>query len=408
MNLSLYIAKRYLFSKKSHQVINIISGVAIAGIAIATGAMVCVLSVFNGFQGVVTEQFTAFDPDIKITASSGKVITTDAPEILQVAAMPSLAVVSYGIEDKAMVEYGNKQAMVTIKGVDEAFTSLTNIHRILHGPGEFTLNDGENFYAVPGGELADKLSFSTFSNTPLKVYAPNRKGAINLTVPARNFKKGELYSSGLVFVLNQPEYDGEYIITSESFARKILRREDNEATSMEIKVRAGEDAEDVKEAIEETLGDGYVVQNRYEQQESIYKVMQIEKLISYIFLTFILAVACFNIIGSLAMLIIEKRDNMNTLRSMGAENKTIANIFVFEGGIISAIGAGIGVVLGILLCLAQQEFGLIPMGSSEGFVVDSYPMEIAWRDVAMVFVTVIVVGFVTVWLPVKALTKRYT
>ena len=408
MNLSLYIAKRYLFSKKSHQVINIISGVAIAGIALATAAMVCVLSVFNGFQGVVTKQFTAFDPDIKITASSGKVITTDAPEILQVAAMPSLAVVSYGIEDKAMVEYGNKQAMVTIKGVDEAFTSLTNIHRILHGPGEFTLNDGENFYAVPGGELADKLSFSTFSNTPLKVYAPNRKGAINLTVPARNFKKGELYSSGLVFVLNQPEYDGEYIITSESFARKILRREDNEATSMEIKVRAGEDAEDVKEAIEETLGDGYVVQNRYEQQESIYKVMQIEKLISYIFLTFILAVACFNIIGSLAMLIIEKRDNMNTLRSMGAENKTIANIFVFEGGIISAIGAGIGVVLGILLCLAQQEFGLIPMGSSEGFVVDSYPMEIAWRDVAMVFVTVIVVGFVTVWLPVKALTKRYT
>ncbi|MBQ5887855.1 MAG: ABC transporter permease [Bacteroidaceae bacterium] len=408
MNLSLYIAKRYLFSKKSHQVINIISGVAIAGIALATAAMVCVLSVFNGFQGVVTKQFTAFDPDIKITASSGKVITTDAPEILQVAAMPSLAVVSYGIEDKAMVEYGNKQAMVTIKGVDEAFTSLTDIHRILHGPGEFTLNDGENFYAVPGGELADKLSFSTFSNTPLKVYAPNRKGAINLTVPARNFKKGELYSSGLVFVLNQPEYDGEYIITSESFARKIFRREDNEATSMEIKVRAGEDAEDVKEAIEETLGDGYVVQNRYEQQESIYKVMQIEKLISYIFLTFILAVACFNIIGSLAMLIIEKRDNMNTLRSMGAENKTIANIFVFEGGIISAIGAGIGVVLGILLCLAQQEFGLIPMGSSEGFVVDSYPMEIAWRDVAMVFVTVIVVGFVTVWLPVKALTKRYT
>ena len=408
MNLSLYIAKRYLFSKKSHQVINIISGVAIAGIALATAAMVCVLSVFNGFQGVVTKQFTAFDPDIKITASSGKVITTDAPEILQVAAMSSLAVVSYGIEDKAMVEYGNKQAMVTIKGVDEAFTSLTNIHRILHGPGEFTLNDGENFYAVPGGELADKLSFSTFSSTPLKVYAPNRKGAINLTVPARNFKKGELYSSGLVFVLNQPEYDGEYIITSESFARKIFRREDNEATSMEIKVRAGEDAEDVKEAIEETLGDGYVVQNRYEQQESIYKVMQIEKLISYIFLTFILAVACFNIIGSLAMLIIEKRDNMNTLRSMGAENKTIANIFVFEGGIISAIGAGIGVVLGILLCLAQQEFGLIPMGSSDGFVVDSYPMEIAWRDVAMVFVTVIVVGFVTVWLPVKALTKRYT
>lgn len=407
MNLSLYIAKRYLFSKKSHQVINIISGVAIAGIALATAAMVCVLSVFNGFQSVVTEQFTAFDPDIKITASSGKAITTDAPEILQVAAMPRLAVISYGIEDKAMVEYGNKQAMVTIKGVDEAFTSLTDIHRILYGPGEFLLNDGINDYAVPGGELAQKLGCGTFFNTPLKIYAPNRKGAINLTVPARNFKKGELYSAGLVFVLNQPEYDGEYIIASESFARKIFRREANEATSMEIKVGDGENIEDVKEAIEEILGDGYSVQDRYEQQESIYKVMQIEKLISYIFLTFILAVACFNIIGSLAMLIIEKRDNMNTLRSMGAQNKTIANIFVFEGGIISAIGALIGVLVGVLLCLAQQKFGLISMGASDGFVVDSYPMEIAWSDIAMIFVTVIVVGFITVWLPVKALTRKY-
>ena len=211
----------------------------------------------------------------------------------------------------------------------------------------------------------------------------------------------------MVFVLNQPEYDGEYIIASESFARKIFRRETNEATSMEIKVGDGENIEDVKEAIEEILGDGYSVQDRYEQQESICKVMQIEKLISYIFLTFILAVACFNIIGSLAMLIIEKRDNMNTLRSMGAQNKTIANIFVFEGGIISAIGALIGVLVGVLLCLAQQKFGLISMGASDGFVVDSYPMEIAWSDIAMIFVTVIVVGFITVWLPVKALTRKY-
>lgn len=407
MNLSLYIAKRYLFSKKSHQVINIISGVAIAGIALATAAMVCALSVFNGFQGVVAEQFTAFDPDIKITTSNGKVITTDTPEILQVAAMPQLEVVSYGIEDKAMVEFGNKQAMVTIKGVDDAFTSLTDIHKILYGPGAFILKDRGNDYAILGGELAHKLGCGASFSTPLKVYAPNRKGAINLTIPARNFKKSELYSSGKVFVLNQPEYDGEYIITSDSFARNIFRRTANEATSMEIKVKAGEDALKVKNAIAEVLGGGYVVQDRYEQQESIYKVMQIEKLISYIFLTFILAVACFNIIGSLAMLIIEKRDNMNTLRSMGAENKTIANIFVFEGGIISAIGAVIGVALGVLLCLAQQEFGLISMGSSEGFVVDSYPMEIVWSDVAMIFVTVIIVGFITVWLPVKALTKRY-
>lgn len=408
MNLSLYIAKRYLFSKKSHQVINIISGVAVAGIALATAAMVCALSVFNGFQGVVTEQFTAFDPDIKITASRGKVFTTDAPEILQVVAIPQLEAFSFGIEDKAMVEYGDRQAMVTIKGVDDAYASLTDIHRILNGTGEFILSDGEKEYAIPGGVLAKELNCGTFFNTPLKVYAPNRKGSINLTVPARNFKKGELYSSGNVFIINQPEYDGGYIITSSRFARSIFRREANEATSMEIKVKAGENADAVKNLIEDILGDDFVVQDRYEQQESIYKVMQIEKLISYIFLTFILAIACFNIIGSLAMLIIEKRDNMNTLRSMGAENKTIANIFVFEGGIISAIGAVIGIVLGVALCYAQQEFGLISMGAENGgFVVDSYPIEIVWSDVAMIFATVIIVGFVTVWLPVKALTKKF-
>lgn len=407
MNLSLYIARRYLFSRKSHQVINIISGVAIAGIALATAAMVCVLSVFNGFQGVVAEQFTAFDPDIKITAASGKVITTDATEIAEVAGLREVETFSFCVEDKAMVEYGNKQAMVTIKGVDNTFASLTDISKALYGPGAFILCDSINDYAVPGGELVRQLNCGIMFTYPLKVYAPNRKGAINLTIPARNFKKGELHSSGLVFVINQPEYDEGYIITSSRFARRIFRRSANEATSMEIKIRSGEDSKKIKKDIERILGNNYIVQDRYQQQESVYKVMQIEKFISYIFLTFILVIACFNIIGSLAMLIIEKRDNMNTLRSMGAENKTIANIFVFEGAIISAIGAVTGIILGVALCLTQQHFGLIPMGTSDGFIVDSYPMQIVLSDVAMTFLTVITVGFITVWIPVKALTKKY-
>ena len=197
-------------------------------------------------------------------------------------------------------------------------------------------------------------------------------------------------------------------MTSDSFARRIFRREANEATALGLKIKEGENFADTKKKIEKILGEEYIVQDRYEQQESVYKVMQVEKMISYIFLTFILMVACFNIIGSLAMLIIEKRENMKTLRSLGAENKTIANIFVFEGGIISAIGAVIGIVLGVALCYAQQEFGLISMGAENGgFVVDSYPIEIVWSDVAMIFATVIIVGFVTVWLPVKALTKKF-
>ena len=407
MNLSLYIAKRYLFSKKSHQVINIISGVAIAGIALATAAMVCTLSVFNGFQGVVAKQFSAFDADIKITAASGKVITTDAPEIGKVADMQDIAALSFCVEGKAMASYGGSQAMVTIKGVDNNFASLTEIDKVLIGPGEFVLNDGMNDYAVLGGGLTGILNCGILFTTPIEIYAPNRLENVNLTIPARNFKKSELHSTGLVFVLNQPEYDGEYIITSDSFARNLFRREVNEATSMELKIRSGANAAKTKKEIEAILGSGYTVQDRYEQQESVYKVMQVEKMISYIFLTFILMVACFNIIGSLAMLIIEKRENMKTLRSLGAENKTIANIFVFEGAIISAMGAVIGIIAGVALTLAQQHFGLISMGGAGEFIVESYPVKIIPGDVAATFITVIVVGFITVWLPVKALTRKY-
>lgn len=406
MNLSLYIAKRYLFSKKSHQVINIISGVAIAGIALATAAMVCTLSVFNGFQGVVADQFTAFDPDIKVTAAQGKSFFTDSPEIGTAASAEGVAVVSFSVEDKALVEYGGKQVMVTLKGVDDNFSQLTDIERVLHGNGEFVLQDSLNSYAVLGGKIINELNCGIFFTTPLEVYAPNRGGKINLTMPARNFKKGVLLSSGLAFIVNQPEYDGGYILTSNEFTRKMFRRKANEATSMEIRVAPGTEIEEAKERLVAILGSGYTIKDRYEQQDDIYKVMQIEKLISYIFLTFILLVACFNIVGSLSMLIIEKRDNMNTLRSMGADNKTIANIFIYEGIIISAAGALAGIVIGLALCLAQQEFGFISMGSAESFVVNSYPVEVHMNDIFTTFVTVLAVGITAVWLPVRILTRK--
>lgn len=406
MNLSLYIAKRYLFSKKSHQVINIISGVAIAGIALATAAMVCTLSVFNGFQGVVADQFTAFDPDIKVTAAQGKSFFTDSPEIGTAANAEGIAVVSFSVEDKALVEYGGKQVMVTLKGVDDNFSQLTDIERVLHGNGEFVLQDSLNSYAVLGGKIINELNCGIFFTTPLEVYAPNRGGKINLTMPARNFKKGALLSSGLAFIVNQPEYDGGYILTSNEFTRKMFRRKPNEATSMEIKVAPGTEIQDTKEQLMAILGSDYTIKDRYEQQDDIYKVMQIEKLISYIFLTFILLVACFNIVGSLSMLIIEKRDNMNTLRSMGADNKTIANIFIYEGIIISAAGALAGIVIGLALCLAQQEFGFISMGSAESFVVNSYPVEVHMNDILTTFVTVLAVGITAVWLPVRILTRK--
>lgn len=407
MNLSLYIAKRYLFSKQRHQVINIISAVAVAGVALATAAMICTLSVFNGFQNVVADQFTAMDPDIKVLPAVGKSFSTSIPAIDSVRLLPQLDVVSFSVEDKAMVQYNGRQVMVTLKGVDDNFLELTDIEKSLYGSGNPVLKDSLNCYAILGGELMHSLNCGIYFTSPLEIYAPNRGDKVNLTVPSRNFKKGVLLSSGLVFAVNQPVYDANYILTSVDFARRMFRRAADEATAMELKIRQGENQETVKELVEGILGSEFVVLDRYEQQRDIYKVMQVEKLISYVFLTFILLVACFNIIGSLSMLIIEKRDNMNTLRSFGADNKIISNIFVFEGVIVSFVGAIAGIVLGLAFCLAQQEFGLISTGGSGEFILDSYPVKVVWSDILAVFVTVLVTGIVAVWLPVRVLTKKF-
>ena len=407
MNLSLYIAKRYLFSKQRHQVINIISAVAVAGVALATAAMICTLSVFNGFRNVVADQFTAMDPDIKVVPAVGKSFSSATAEFDSVRSLPQLAVVSFSVEDKVMAQYNGRQVMATLKGVEDNFVELTDIENVLYGRGNPVLQDNLNSYAILGGELMHSLNCGIYFASPLEIYAPNRGEKVNLTLPARNFKKGVLHSSGLVFAVNQPVYDAGYILTSVDFARKMFRRAADEATAMEIKVKDGADVAKVKSEIEHILGGDFVVLDRYEQQRDVYKVMQVEKLISYVFLTFILLVACFNIIGSLSMLIIEKRDNMNTLRSFGADNKIISNIFVFEGVIVSFIGAVVGILLGLVLCLAQQEFGLISTGGSGDFIMDSYPVRVMWSDVLVVFATVLVTGVVAVWLPVKILTKRY-
>lgn len=407
MNLALYIAKRYLFSRQRHQVINIISGVAVAGVALATAAMICTLSVFNGFQDIVAGQFTAMDPDIKVVPVKGKSFDISTQAVDNVKSLPQLDVVSFSVEDKAMIQYAGRQVMVTLKGVEDNFLELTDLEKSLYGRGKPIFKDSLNHYAILGGELMYSLNCGIYFTSPLEVYAPNRGDKINLTMPARNFKKGELHSPGLVFAVNQPVYDANYVLTSVDFARKMFRRDVDEATAMEIKLKSPADAGRVKNAVQDILGEEFVVMDRYEQQRDIYKVMQVEKLISYVFLTFILLVACFNIIGSLSMLIIEKRDNMNTLRSFGASNKIISDIFVFEGVIVSFVGAVLGILFGLLLCLAQQHLGLISTGGTGEYIMDSYPVKFVGSDVLAVFVTVLVTGIVAVWLPVRMLTKRF-
>lgn len=408
MNLSLYIARRYLFSKKSHQVINIISGVAVAGVMLATVAMVCTLSVFNGFKEMIAEQFTTFDPDIKITATKGKSFTLDKASRTSLENLHGLQTITVAVEDKAMVQYNGRQAMVTIKGVESNFEELTDIEQSLIGGGRFLLQDSINSYAVPGVGIISTLNCGLYHVAPLEIYAPKRRGKVSLTQPATNFKKGRLHSSGLAFATNQPKYDEEYLLTSLQFARELFGRGGNEATSIEIRLAEGCDAASVKKDIAAVIGEGFNIEDRYEQQRDVFKVMKIEKFISYIFLCFILLVACFNIIGSLSMLILEKKQNMSTLRSLGATNEIITNVFVFEGSMISAIGAFGGIILGIIICLLQQEFGLLSLGeAAEGFIVSSYPVKVEFADVATILVTVLAVGFIAVWLPVKILTKKF-
>lgn len=407
MNVSFYIAKRYLFSKKSHQAINIISGVAVAGVTLATIAMVCTLSVFNGFSMLVAQQFTAFDPDIKITAVKGKTFDTGDKKIAEIRNLPEIAVITECVEDKVMVQYGGRQVMATIKGVEDNFQELTNINDVLIGNGTFKLHDSTVDYATPGIELTGALNCGLYHVAPLEIYAPKRGQKVSMSNPAANFRKGHLYASGKTFIVNQPKYDSNYILTSIAFARDIFGRSDTEVNSLELKTKEGTNIGTLKKRLQALLGEGYKAEDRYEQQAEIFKIMSIEKFISYLFLSFILLIACFNVIGSLSMLILDKKRDIGTLRGLGASNRLISNIFIIEGSMISIAGAAAGIVIGVILCLLQEHFGILAFGDASGsFIIDYYPVDIIASDVALVFVTVAAVGFIAMGIPVKYLTKR--
>lgn len=405
MNFPFYIARRYLFSKKSHNAINVISAISVCGVALATLALVCTLSVFNGFQDLVTTFFTAFDPQLKITAVRGKVFDGQDKRVLQLKKMPDVEVYSESLEDNVMVQYQGRQAMAVVKGVEDNFDQLTPIDSILFGRGDLLLHDEVVDYAIPGIQLLSTLGSGIRFLDPLEIYAPRRGAKVNMANPSTAFVIGNLFSSGLVFAVNQEKYDASYILTSIDFARRLFQYT-TEVSAINLKLKAGADTDAVKKHIQDLLGDDFLVQDRYEQQADTYRIMEIEKLISYLFLTFILMIACFNVIGSLSMLIIDKRDDVVTLRNLGASDRQIVRIFLFEGRMISFFGAFAGVVLGLLLCWLQQEYGLIALGSSGSFVVDAYPVSVHASDVLLIFITVLLIGFLSVWYPVRFLSKR--
>lgn len=406
MNFPFYIARRYLFSKKSTHAINVISGVSVVGVAVATMALVVTLSVFNGFHDLVASLFTAFDPQLKVTPAVGKTAPADDPVLTRIRHLPEVEVATETVEDMALAIYGDRQAMVTIKGVDDNFDSLTHIREILVGEGEYELHAAGLNYGIPGIRLAEALGTGYRYDRPLKIYAPKREGQLNMANPTDGFVEDELYSPGVLFSVKQAKYDKSYIVTSIGFARNLFGQQ-GMVSALELRLKPGTDFDAAKEKIRQMAGGRYTVKDRFEQQEDTFRIMKIEKLIAYIFLTFILAVACFNIIGSLSMLIIDKKADVATLRNIGASDKQIVRIFLFEGRMISAIGAVLGIAVGLLLCWLQQTYGLVGLGRSSGsFIIDAYPVSVHPEDVALIFVTVLAVGFIAVWYPVHYFARR--
>ena len=407
LNLPFFIARRYLFSKKSTNAINVISIISMVGVAVATMALVIVLSVFNGFHDLVASFFTNFDPQLEVVPVKGKVAAADDAVFMKIRQLPEVDMVSECVQDQALAFYNGQQAMVNIMGVDDNFARMTRIQKILYGDGDFSLQAANLEYGVPGIRLAQTLGMGARWDGFLKIYAPQREGQLtDMASPADGFVTDSLISPGVVFAVNQAKYDRDYLITSIAFARRLFFRQ-GMVSKLMVKLKPGTDLDAAKRKIKNLAEGRFNVLDRFEQHADTFRIMQVEKVLAYLFLSFILVVACFNIIGSLSMLIIEKKKDVQTLRNLGATDRTLTLVFLFEGRMISALGAVVGILLGLLLCWLQQEFGLVPMGDSSGtFVVNAYPVSVHYSDVLIVFITVLAVGWAAAWYPVRYMSRR--
>jgi len=398
VKLSLYIAKRYLFAKKSRNAINIISSVSVAGVAVGTMALI----IINGLEKMVSAIFNTFDPDIKITAAEGKTFVPDPAQLKLLATVNGLSCYSQTIEENALLKYGTREYIATIKGIDENYAMVSSIDSSMW-EGDFVLkNDKGRPYAVPGIGVATYLGIRINFITPLEIIFPRKTASDNFTAE-NSLNRKFIFPSGIFQV--EKEYDSKYVYIPIDFARELTET-DQGVTTIEIKFRKNADPVSVQNSITKIFGKGFVVQNRYEQQAIFYKVMRSERLAIFFILTLILIIASFNIIGSLTMLIIEKEKDIEILKSLGADNKLIRKIFIFEGWLISIIGAISGVILGFTVCWLQQKYGLVKL-QSQSLIMDSYPVVMKLKDFIIVPGTVLLIGYWAAWYPVRFLTKKY-
>ena len=402
MFFPLKIAFRYLFSKKSHNAINIISAISATGVAVGTAALIVVMSVFNGFEGLISGMFSEFDPDLRITAAYGKTFNISDSDVNLAIHNADIEVFTEVIEENALLTYSDKQLPATIKGVSDNFSQLTRIDSIIFD-GAFILFDGAFERAVPGVGVAGLLGLNAYAIDPLYIYVPKRNSNINLLRPEQSLNKAGVFVSG-IFSVRQQQYDDRYVLVSIALARELFEYDSLTVTSVELKLKSSANIEKMQEKLKHILGENFQVKNRIEQQESFFRIMNIERWFTFFILCFILMIASFNIIGSLSMLIIDKKQDINTLRSLGANNKMLKQIFLFEAWMISIVGAVAGLVAGSLLCLAQEYFGFVKLGI--GYVVETYPVVTNFSDILLIFATVVIMGLLVAIYPVKYVKRE--
>ena len=398
MNLPFFIAKRYLISKKSHNAINIISGISVAGICIGTMALIIVLSAFNGLSDIVQSLYNSFDADIVITAKHGKTFDPTAAEFQSLKKANGIAYYNEVMEGNALLKYNDKQCIATIKGVSDAFEKMS-VFDTLITEGSFNISKNN---IVMGKGLAEMLGTGPNDMfNPISVYAPKR-GTVNSINPEDGLNEMKSYPAG-TFVISD-EFDEKYVIMNIEKARALLDYT-KEVTSVELQLSPGTDKQLVQEQIISIVGDRYDVKNREQQNAMLYKTLKSEKLWTFIILAFIMVIATFNVIGSLTMLIIEKKKDISILHNMGADIQLIRKIFLVEGLLITFIGVIIGLTLGIVVCWLQMKFSFVKY--SEGYVVDAYPIKIQATDIFLILSMVLLIGFFAAWYPVKIFTKKH-
>lgn len=399
MKTELKIAWRYLFAKKQYNAIHIISGISAAAIGVVTAAMVCVLSIMNGFGVIVEQMFSQFDPDIRIEAVNGKSFNDSGSKFESLRQLDGIELISQRIEETALLQFEGKQMPVRLYGVDSTFATLTHIEEIITG-GHYEVHDGAFDRAVLGQGLAWHIGIGAQFINPLYLYVPKRTEKVNMLRPDQAFNEEVCFIAG-TFAVQQAKYDDEVMLVDIDLTRRLLEYEETEVSSLLIKVQSTSHIKHVEKEVQHLLGDKYKVLNRYEQQADFFRILRVEKLLTTLLLVFILLIASFNIIGSLSMLIIDKQSDIQTLSHLGANSSLIRRIFLFEGWLISTLGATIGLVIGLAICLIQEHVGILKLGSGTEYIISAYPVAVQAADIFLVAVVVLCLGFLAAWIPAK-------